>query len=120
MTGYLEKKSPKAVLGVRAWQKRFFELVLMSSAARGNELSLFYHKTESDSLEKKEPLGEIVLNEILGVTTRKEKGEGRFDIEVPTRVFSLKCENSAELKRWIATLQSMTQMASFQKPAALP
>lgn len=26
MQGYLEKKSPKAVLGVRAWQKRYFEV----------------------------------------------------------------------------------------------
>jgi len=64
--------------------------VLVSSPSRGNELSLFYHKSESDV--GKEPLGEIVLNEIKSVTLRKDKGEGRFDVEVPTRVFALKCD----------------------------
>lgn len=66
------------------------QLVLVSSPSRGNELSLFYHKSESDV--GKEPLGEIVLNEIKSVTLRKDKGEGRFDVEVPTRVFALKCD----------------------------
>jgi hypothetical protein len=94
--------------------------VLTSSKSRGNELSLFYHKSEQDAAEKREPLGEIVLNEIKSVTARKDKGEGRFDVEVPGRVFSLRCEREAELKKWLATLNSMTQMASFQKPSALP
>lgn len=74
------------------------QLVLQSSAARGNEISLFYHKSESDA--GKEPLGEIVLNEIKSVQLRKEKGEGRFDVEVPSRVFALRCDNPAELKKW--------------------
>jgi hypothetical protein len=94
--------------------------VLTSSKARGNEISLFYHKSQEDADAKKEALGEIVLTDIKSVALRKDKGEGRFDVEVPTRVFALRCDNPAELKKWLSTLESMTQMSSFQKPSALP
>jgi len=120
MHGYLEKKSPKAVLGMRAWQPRYFELVLTSSKERGNEISLFYHKSQDDADAKKEPLGEIVLTDIKSVLLRPEKGEGRFDVEVPTRVFSLKCQFPEELKKWKSTLESMTQANKFKHPSAVP
>ena len=61
-----------------------------------------------------------MLNEIKSVHLRKDKGEGRFDVEVPSRVFALRCENPVELKKWIATLESMSQMANFKKPVNLP
>lgn len=81
---------------------------MVSSPSRGNELSLFYHKSESDV--GKEPLGEIVLNEIKSVTLRKDKGEGRFDVEVPTRVFALKCDQ-------VRTATAHTQRNATQRSA---
>lgn len=119
MVGYLEKKSPKKVLGRSAWQRRYFELVLLSSSERGNEILLYYFKSDSDA-DHKEPLGEIILNEILAVQDLSKEKSGRFDIQVPSRTYALKCDNPAELNKWCKALQSLSQMNDYQKPSHLP
>jgi len=71
---------------------------------------LCYFKSESDSakLGPDGCLGEIDLNEIQSVAMRNDKGEGRFDVAVPGRIYALKCEEGNEIKlKWVAALQSL-------------
>jgi hypothetical protein len=93
-------------------------LVLLTSAERGHEIVMFYYKSDSDS-DHKEPLGEIVLNDIMSVSQPKDK-LGRFDVQVPSRVFALKCDSPSDLKRWVTSLQSMSHMNDYTKPGHLP
>ena len=82
---------------------------------------MYYYKTESDSQKEEEPLGEIILNDIMSVTQLKEKDKlDRFDVQVPSRIFALKCDNPTELKKWVAALQQMSHMNDYQKPSILP
>lgn len=61
------------MLGRHAWQRRWFTLSLSASPQRGHEILLAYFKTDEDAGAGKEPLGEIVLNDIMSVNVIKEK-----------------------------------------------
>jgi len=45
---------------------------------------------------------------------------GRFDVQVPSRIYALKCEQASELSRWVKVLESLIAANVYQKPSALP
>ena len=95
---YLEKRSPKAILGYRAWQERYFVLT---------DTALFYYKNKDD-YEKKEPLGELTLAEQILRITASAEDEFCFDILLSDagRVFELRAASRADCQRWVLILDN--------------
>jgi hypothetical protein len=115
MEGYLEKKSPKKMIGISAWQRRYFVLTV-SSTDRGTHYKvLSYFKTAEDE----EPLGNIPLIDVKAVNISKEK-TGRFDVVIKGRTYMLRCDNATDLQNWVNALSSTQVKPAYAKPANLP
>ena len=108
-SGFLDKRSPKTLMGVSAWQTRWFELTPTAltywepmeagiEAAKRKEGDL-------DSLKKPVYRGCIELSEMVGVRV-DSKNEMRFELLMKSkRLFQLSAMDSAERQKWADTLR---------------
>ena len=108
-SGFLDKRSPKKLMGVSAWQTRWFELTPTAltywepmeagiEAAKRKEGDL-------DSLKKPVYRGCIELSEMVGVRV-DSKNEMRFELLMKSkRLFQLSAMDAAERQKWADALR---------------
>lgn len=99
--GFLKKKSPAGMIR-KVWQSRYFKLM---------PDCMTYSKKKDD----KEAQGVIPLTSIGQVTLPKNKGAGRFDVEVvgtgAVRIFCLMAKTDKEAIEWVETLKNLQKNA---------
>ena len=88
-SGWLEKKSPKALGG---YQKRFFRVL-------GGQVILYGNK-EKD----KNPKGQIPIGAIKSITKKEDK-KFHLEIEGGDRSFKLKAKTEEERDKWVAIIE---------------
>lgn len=94
--GYMDKKSPKRVVGVSVWQRRFFQLQHYEFNAQYSKYTIFYYKTQK--IHSEEPLGMIELSQ---VQTLQPLKDGKLELLLPFRTFTLQVKNKQEYQQWL-------------------
>ncbi len=111
LEGYLKKKSPKAILGLRPWQERYFVLW-------GHQLC--YYKKKDDVGDESKVLGYLLVENMVGAEAPSEKGADRFDVVLAgvERRFELQAESASVCSTWVNTISNVLKEYG-KKPKAL-
>lgn len=104
LKGYLRKKSPKGITGMRAWQKRYFHLF---------ETSLAYGKTS----DLRHAQGALPLLEVTAIELVAGKPT-RFRFDVANRRFDLEASSPDEAENWVAAMKQCWQTARASAPTS--
>lgn len=92
--GFLKKKSPKGLGGMRSWQKRRFVLCADQ---------IIYGKPKS-----KRSSGMIPIDSVSSITHSTSKNKGcRFDIILPQRTFALIADTREEATHWVKQIRTL-------------
>lgn len=108
MEGYLKKKSPRRILNIGSWQRRYF--VLPHPDEDGNQALLYY---TSINERGKEPIGVIPISMINRldrvIALHKQDAQCRFYIQLQqannNRVFNLSADTIELRDAWIEALE---------------
>ena len=102
--GYLKKKSPKGVKGIKAWQNRYFVLY-------GRELKYFVNEEAHKSNVPPKGVIQIACIEALALASdnRIHIGVQVQKRESDFRTFYLKAESIEEAQSWISSIQKVQE-----------
>ncbi|CEO99627.1 unnamed protein product (mitochondrion) [Plasmodiophora brassicae] len=95
--GYLRKKSPKGLVGLTLWQRRYFILY---------DNVLTYSKENGEDAKNQ---GAIPIHEMVAVK-RVPKDPCRFDIIIASRVFSLLASTPADVDEWVDAVAAQIKL----------
>jgi len=101
-SGNLKKETPKTMLGMSTFQKRFFAL-----EERGKKSRLCYWKNEKD--KAKAMIGSISLTSIINIQPFTDSAGSNFLMihmnGVRQRIFVLQCPKKEVMKEWLEAIQ---------------
>ena len=94
--GYLDKRSPHSVFGIRPWQQRYFLLT--------EQALVYYESCEKRQKSIHESKGILSLPHVSSISKHDEDIDGRcFDLRITgdDRVFELRAADSTDCERWV-------------------
>ena len=120
-SGFLDKRSPKTLMGVSAWQTRWFELTPTALTYwEPMEAGIEAAKRKEGDLDSLKPVyrGCIELSEMVGVRV-DSKNEMRFELLMKSkRLFQLSAMDAAERQKWARAVPTQRHAAHRPTPTA--
>eukprot|EP00316_Scyphosphaera_apsteinii_P023671 CAMPEP_0119314984 /NCGR_PEP_ID=MMETSP1333-20130426/34135_1 /TAXON_ID=418940 /ORGANISM="Scyphosphaera apsteinii, Strain RCC1455" /LENGTH=334 /DNA_ID=CAMNT_0007320197 /DNA_START=55 /DNA_END=1059 /DNA_ORIENTATION=+ len=97
MHGFLLKRSPRRVVGIRAWQDRYCEI--------STDRITYYEVSDATNVEVQR--GEILLKDLVGVCEDSKK-EKRLSLKMKSkRIFEFSAHSAFERSRWAKVIRDL-------------